>query len=203
MTQERLKRILSNIKRTAPGVHVTDIKYNPNQPRVPAGNPTGGEWTRVGAGIKNKLLDAASDYGFPKDRLIISEGEREGHPETIAMYDPETGLIYFWIDKVPNEDVAKGLFSHEFTHYVLDGIERRSAGGGLDNTLWRELLRADWNELSVFSDYSRSFSGTRAIHETLAEAMRLINYNRKNEIPKDTIDILNRVLIAHAKRGME
>lgn len=30
---------------------IADFKYDPNQPRVPAGNPDGGEWTRIGSDL--------------------------------------------------------------------------------------------------------------------------------------------------------
>jgi hypothetical protein len=30
--------------------YVVEAHFNPNQPRVPAGNPTGGQWTDTGAG---------------------------------------------------------------------------------------------------------------------------------------------------------
>ena len=30
--------------------HITQAKFNPNQPRVPAGNPEGGQWTDAGGG---------------------------------------------------------------------------------------------------------------------------------------------------------
>lgn len=32
------------------------VKYDPNQPRVPAGNPTGGRWTSTGGGVGIPLL---------------------------------------------------------------------------------------------------------------------------------------------------
>lgn len=39
-------------------------KYNPNQPRVPAGNPYGGQWTSGGG-------DAARDQDGRNDPLVV------------------------------------------------------------------------------------------------------------------------------------
>jgi hypothetical protein len=42
-------------------------KYNPDQPRVPAGNPDGGQWAGAGAGSSNERADQPpTDQGFPQ-----------------------------------------------------------------------------------------------------------------------------------------
>jgi len=45
-------------------------KYNPNQPRVPAGNPDGGQWTDgTGAIVLPDIVVSADDAGFGDDEL--------------------------------------------------------------------------------------------------------------------------------------
>jgi hypothetical protein len=44
--------------------------YNPNQPRVPAGNPDGGQWTAAGGGTATRL--AAADTPRPGRRGVIA-----------------------------------------------------------------------------------------------------------------------------------
>lgn len=46
----------------APGIDPRDVypalqrKFNPDQPRVPAGNPDGGQWTDGGGGINERIF---------------------------------------------------------------------------------------------------------------------------------------------------
>jgi hypothetical protein len=44
---------------------VVETKYDPNQPRVPAGNPDGGQWTETGAG-------SATNSTTKEESLILS-----------------------------------------------------------------------------------------------------------------------------------
>ncbi|ABD08178.1 hypothetical protein RPB_3483 [Rhodopseudomonas palustris HaA2] len=66
----------------APGVRPQDVfpaldrKYNPNQPRVPKGNPDGGEWTLGGLGARWSIdLTGVSpeDSGNPPDRVRLAQ----------------------------------------------------------------------------------------------------------------------------------
>jgi hypothetical protein len=41
-------------------VRIADLKYEPNQPRVPAGNPEGGQWTD-GTGGANSAANNSDD----------------------------------------------------------------------------------------------------------------------------------------------
>lgn len=47
------------------------VKYNPNQPRVPAGNPDGGQWTQVGSGAGEGL--SLSRWLSPQERTQLVE----------------------------------------------------------------------------------------------------------------------------------
>jgi hypothetical protein len=58
------------------------IKYSPDQPRVPAGNPDGGEWTSEGAG------DHANDASDPADdgEATIVTAARQNQAECDEQY---------------------------------------------------------------------------------------------------------------------
>ena len=70
----------------APGSNVADAlpalssKYNPNQPRVPAGNPDGGQWTDGGSGSAAPMGDIGfgnlSELGDFSDLFQITPARR-------------------------------------------------------------------------------------------------------------------------------
>lgn len=66
----------------APGVDpasvypALDRKFNPNQPRVPAGNPDGGQWTDGGGNADLELVQYRSE-GLPVD--LLEERDLGGH----------------------------------------------------------------------------------------------------------------------------
>jgi hypothetical protein len=55
--------------------------FDPNQPRVPAGRPEGGQWTRIGGSAvgegTTRLAQADRPGGFPVD--LLEEERRGGH----------------------------------------------------------------------------------------------------------------------------
>src|SRR5687767_7623019 len=60
--------------------------FDPNQPRVPAGRPEGGQWTRAGGGViaweGTRLAQDERPAGLPID--LLEEERRGGH--TIARH---------------------------------------------------------------------------------------------------------------------
>lgn len=54
--------------------------FNPNQPRVPAGNPDGGQWTRVGGG-SGETTDVGSGTIRERPRTRLASAS-EGRPDT-------------------------------------------------------------------------------------------------------------------------
>jgi hypothetical protein len=63
-------------------------QYNPNQPRVPAGNPDGGQWTAEGGGLGTRLAatDKPRRRGFSLSLLL------EVAKRVIEAYRSEHGL---------------------------------------------------------------------------------------------------------------
>lgn len=81
----------------------TDLhKYSPDQPRVPAGNPDGGEWTSVGETVGAELAQATGD-----ERVHLPPGQRNDElgdllewianakPADRAAIDAEIKRLYF------------------------------------------------------------------------------------------------------------
>jgi hypothetical protein len=68
------------------------LKYNPNQPRVPAGNPDGGQWTTVGGrGEATRLSDDFSNQQLTRLVDVI----RVCIAESVALSTDNTGLKTF------------------------------------------------------------------------------------------------------------
>jgi hypothetical protein len=49
------------------------VKYDPNQPRVPAGSPQGGQWTSAGGGDNESNSDGDTQSANEGDRYGVSE----------------------------------------------------------------------------------------------------------------------------------
>jgi len=96
---DRLKALFSAAETKASRVHEGRIanalvhrrqhrmrKYNPSQPRVPAGSSDGGQWTREG-GAGRKSAD--ENYGVRgTTRIDVLENTRTG---IVCVYDIKTG----------------------------------------------------------------------------------------------------------------
>lgn len=55
----------------------TGFKYNPDEPRVPAGNPDGGQWTTGGGGGPGSLLPDVTDPNYSEPGLTPFYGFEE------------------------------------------------------------------------------------------------------------------------------
>ncbi|MBI5130394.1 MAG: hypothetical protein HZA66_13205 [Rhodopseudomonas palustris] len=75
----------------APGARPQDVfpaldrKYNPNQPRVPKGNPDGGQWTFGGLGSRWEI--DLTGVGLAGIKPIVQSGRND--PRVISDADPE------------------------------------------------------------------------------------------------------------------
>ena len=59
--------------------------FNPNQPRLPRGNPDGGQWTRVGAPVEDRAIVVAQTSPPQNYSVDLYEEERRGG-HTIANH---------------------------------------------------------------------------------------------------------------------
>ncbi len=76
-------------------------KYSPDQPRDPAGVPTGGRWTGTGGGtaryVSRNPSDPFSSDGWaakPGDKMPAEVWEDARNNPKVAAYDPATGNVY-------------------------------------------------------------------------------------------------------------
>ena len=82
--------------------------YNPNQPRVPAGHPDGGQWTAAG-GYGTRLAAADNLY-----RRVLQIDPRDAHAQAGLL-----GLRAAQTDPVSAESRLKGLIASDSTESVL------------------------------------------------------------------------------------
>jgi hypothetical protein len=64
--------------------------YNPNQPRVPAGHPDGGQWTKEGGGTVRLAASEKSPFGPNIFSIIFGEAARkaiERYRKSNSLYD--------------------------------------------------------------------------------------------------------------------
>lgn len=116
----------------------TYLRYDPSEPRVPAGDPNGGEWTDGGGGgpaLVHAAVNAMSgDFDVPKDAVKVVEedgrkfkvGDREfteaGH------YNPATKTIQINASYLHSEQEAHAIVAHEMTHHAWHEVrEAQSA----------------------------------------------------------------------------
>lgn len=95
-------------------------KYRPDQPRVPAGNPDGGQWT--------------AEQGPPENQLVeVSAARRRGH-----HYFPRE-----LFDGEPLRKETRKVFDNATTGLLLD---RRSNKFDRDHRLYNEAVKDRYNE---------------------------------------------------------
>jgi hypothetical protein len=90
--------------------------FDPNQPRVPAGNPDGGQWTRVGEGVGDQGQVSVAQNATPRRYSInlLEEELRGGHTRRDHVAKTDSELIA-----------------------VLDGDWRRIRGSQATMTIFR------------------------------------------------------------------
>lgn len=65
-------------RRAARWVETAKAGFDPNQPRVPPGNPDGGQWTRTGGGDSRRILSNANPANFTKPGTRLAQARRGG-----------------------------------------------------------------------------------------------------------------------------
>jgi len=120
---------------------VQQKRYNPDQPRVPAGDPRGGRWTSSGRSFVKETQDAPDglydryDVDKPSDdekRRFLEHIDRDVHEDIKALW-PENGRLPIlakardqwtayhkglWI-VTPKDEVDGPSATHEFLHHLV------------------------------------------------------------------------------------
>lgn len=99
--------------------HIQDKTYNPHQPRVPAGNSNGGQWTSGGAGDRDTeggLVLAQLDIG-----VLVAEIPRA--IGRLCVYEFSYGTVA--VPGATNFRCAERQFSSAVTHGQLLNDNRR------------------------------------------------------------------------------
>jgi hypothetical protein len=123
-------------------------KYDPNQPRVPGGNPDGGQWTSGGAGGNNENSESSNNY---------VRGDNE---ITLVSQDGETG---YRVDLLEEEDRG----GHAIKEHV--GKSESYLKARVEREAFAIVERGDdFRGLSVGS-FSSVSSATKLINSTLAQ----------------------------------
>ena len=95
---EKLREeVLDLWRRCEPRARSYVIKYNPDQPRVPAGNPDGGQWTSEGADTPRDAVgvQVAAGSGRPGYPIDLQEEEaRGGHTIGAHVGRSESSLLF-------------------------------------------------------------------------------------------------------------
>lgn len=140
-------------------------KYSPDQPRVPAGNPDGGQWTRDGGGADGAVL-AYLDDGEPvvytgetiwdsRGSILLQSGQVLMMPKDVSL--AENAILGEKIKHLPS------ILSAETIPTILTG-----------NIPLRELAMAELFAPGQKLDYQRTRSRTDKINKTY---INFGNYN--------------------------
>jgi hypothetical protein len=106
--QLRAAAVANNLRRLA---HSVKANFNPNQPRVPRGNPDGGQWTDAGGGgDSNQLASGGRDTSGTTSGSDArgSSHYRELRPDIIRVANTLVpGIVVERIDKTGNVVVGR------------------------------------------------------------------------------------------------
>jgi hypothetical protein len=112
------------------------IKYDSNQPRVPAGSDRGGEWVGSGGvntgGLPKDISETSKKLGINENDIIIGKvpdfPNAIGATNLIGAYDSRDGKIYLDIEQIkslgidPNSVLAHEA-EHKFYREVFEKVE--------------------------------------------------------------------------------
>ena len=132
--------------------------FDPNQPRVPAGNPDGGQWTGSGG-----------ESGSGGERVGIGVGGASGRPIRVAQNDPPDHLKDF-PEKRPPDVKLRNRAIRRLARFVLTLIREDELGREIGPIL--DLLNiGSW----VADDYSDHLQSYIDPPKTLEELQRAVS----------------------------
>ncbi len=133
-------------------------KYDPNQPRVPAGNPDGGQWTSGGGGGSESSGDEGGDSGV-----------------TLVSQDNETG---YRIDLLEEEERG----GHAIKEHV--GKSESYLKARVEREAFAIVERGDSFEGLGVGSFSSVAAATKLINSTLAQNRDIVNQVARGNLPR-------------------
>lgn len=133
-------------------VEIIESKYDPNQPRVPAGNPTGGEWTddpRWTGIPRNDFEDYNVVIGndLPEANILIERGfERDGTAREAKIFKHVSSVPNERSEKVKKVNIHIGGADDD-----INGNVRNSRTANIDTV--GENIYATYNMRDQIEDY--------------------------------------------------
>jgi hypothetical protein len=164
------------------------IKYSPTQPRVPAGNPRGGQWTdRSGGGGQGTVVGLSQDAGESQDADLtmpmgngdVSESSELGDLFQIRPSDTRTdaGNRSDSIVKIAADDSER--------RYSVDLREEEARGG---HTLRKHVGKTDSDLIDVLNaDYVRRQSGNLEITDFRLAEGSFASQEQANNLVNQTL----------------
>jgi hypothetical protein len=138
-----------------------DNKYDPNQPRVPAGNSDGGQWTDAGGSgggidpITTGATATTTSQGTgswvreakPQARQIIRTNP--AMRSAAALYESlKSPPIEYPLDQAVEHYNAVAATDDPYTIPIISARARAFANGGADAKTWASVREADIDEVS-------------------------------------------------------
>jgi hypothetical protein len=156
---------------------VGGVKYNPNQPRDPAGSPTGGQWSG----------DGESDDLRERDRLFHPDVRKEAHRQGLkVLRDNSRSPILHRLDGFSNEDRKKAKI--EVTDRIFNRADLDKIDDALSTFLEKdEITNTDRKEF--ISKVVDQWAETSFDHDAEAVAIQLVaneEFGLENKFP--TVD---------------
>lgn len=164
--------------------------YDPDQPRVPAGKSTGGQWTKDGSGADASARKAAELEQERRQKIADNLGkelltalkENDGFTHSLLSEVPEKGYmcsISTEQNAIPMDKITAGDISEFILKKWDDLMTKNYYVGG-----WVSVDKED-GILKGFLDVSENI--TKSLHETMIIARRRKQYGIWDIIANDEI----------------
>lgn len=129
--------------------------FDPNQPRVPEGNPDGGQWTGDGGGTGGRLpsgpgtlLDLGDGENSLSERIRLAQNDPPGHLSDVRPRPGKLPRDIETLSDIPKEkpesvQLANAIIkfvAYEFSDYLMRQGERPLVAGTLRSRLFRRLI---------------------------------------------------------------
>ncbi|WP_091949931.1 hypothetical protein [Phyllobacterium sp. YR620] len=102
-----------------------DIRYDPNQPRVPAGNSTGGQWTSGGGSISGSPALGSPKPAVALSKPLTTEGPRNRTGQGRALFGGELLRQFVETDKLQSSHNGDADVSIDRYNWLLENAPDR------------------------------------------------------------------------------